>query len=104
ASATAGEEEVTHMEIKELADKVDTLTKLVENLAAAQEGKAKADLQAQVDDAAVKKAVESRLADYDKAVSLISEAKLTESQAEGLRELAKQGVDITSHVEREKKV
>jgi hypothetical protein len=107
-SATAGEEEVTHMEIKELAEsldkKFDGLTKIVESLVTTLEGKAKADLQVQADEAAVKKTVESRLGDYDKAVGLISEAKLTESQSASLRALALAGVDIAPHIEQAKKV
>lgn len=108
ASATAGGKEENLMEIKDVERVVEAaiapLTKVVESLATALEGKAQVDAQAQVDAAAVEKAVEARLADYDKAVSLISEAKLTESQSEGLRELAKSGVDITTHVEAAKKV
>lgn len=107
ASATAGEKEEI-MEIKELAEdfnlKFAALSKVVEGLAATLEGKAKADLQIEVDDAAVNKAVESRLADYDKAVTLISEAHLTESQAAELRALALKGEDITDRVESAKKI
>lgn len=104
ASATAEEKKETHMEIKEVNDNVVALTKIVEGLVAIVEGKAKAELTVEADATAVKTAVESRLADYDKAVGLISEAKLTESQAESLRALAKDGVDITTHVETAKKV
>lgn len=96
------------MEIKELAEdfgkKLSDLTKVVEGLALIVEGKAKADLQVEADTTAVAKAVEGRVDDYDKAVGLIFEAKLTESQSASLRELAKTGVDIAPHVETAKKV
>lgn len=108
ASATAGEKKENPMEIKELADNFDKkfsdLTKVVEGLALIVEGKAKADLQVEADTTAVAKAVEGRVDDYDKAVGLIFEAKLTESQSASLRELAKTGVDIAPHVETAKKV
>lgn len=108
ASATAGEKKENLMEIKDVekvvADALSPLTKVVEGLVSALEGKAKADLQVEADADAVAKAVEGRLGDYDKAVGLISEAKLTESQSASLRELAKTGVDITPHVETAKKV
>ena len=107
-SATAEEEEVTHMEIKELADKFDKsfvdLTKIVEGLVSTIEGKTKVALQVEADNTAVEKAVERRLADYDKAVGLISEAKLTESQSASLRALALKGEDIVPAIEHEKKV
>lgn len=74
--------------------------KLVEAL----EGKAKADLQADVDTEAVSKAVESRLADYDKAVSLISEAKLTKTQSDDLRARALKGEDIVPAIDFAKQV
>lgn len=108
ASATAEEEEVTQMEIKELAEsfekKFDGLTKVVEGLVKTLEGKAKAELQVEADTTAVEKAVESRLGDYDKAVGLISEAKLTESQSASLRALALKGEDVVPHIEAAKKV
>ncbi len=108
ASATAEEKKENLMEIKDVekvvADALSPLTKVVEGLVSALEGKAKADLQIEADTTAVAKAVEGRLADYDKAVGLISEAKLTESQSTMLRELAKTGVDIAPHVETAKKV
>lgn len=103
ASAPAGEKEVTHMD-KDIEDRFNGLTKIVEGLAATLEGKAKAELQVEADATAVKKTVESRLEDYDKAVGLISEAKLTETQSASLRALAKTGVDITAAVEDAKKV
>jgi len=104
ASATAGEEEVSQMEIKEVNDSVVALTKVVEGLVSTLTGKAKADLQVEVDTAAAEKLAEARLADYNKAVGLISEAKLTESQSESLRTRAMKGEDITGAVEHEKKV
>jgi hypothetical protein len=107
ASASAEEKEI-NMEIKDVekivADAVTPLKLVVEGLAATLEGKAKADLQVEADKTAVDTAVASRLAEYDKAVVLISEAKLTESQSEGLRALALAGEDITKHVETAKKV
>ena len=57
-----------------------------------------------MDSTAVKTAVESRLSEYDKAVDLITEAKLTESQSQSLRALAKEGVEIAPHLESAKKV
>lgn len=108
ASATAGEKEDNLMEIKELADdfnaKFTGLTKIVEGLVSTLEGKAQAALQIEADTSAVDKIVESRLADYDKAVALISDAKLTESQSASLRALALKGEDIAPHIETAKKV
>ena len=103
ASATAGEEEVTHME-KDIEDRFAGLQKVMENLVSMLEGKATATLQIEADASAVNKAVEGRLGDYDKAVNLITEAKLTESQSASLRALALTGIDVTSHVEDAKKV
>lgn len=107
ASATAGEKEVSQMEIKELAENFDKkftdLTKVIEGLASTLEGKAKAVAQVEVDTAAVEKAVESRLGDYDKAVVLINEAKLTESQSAELRALALKGEDVAPGIEKAKK-
>lgn len=103
ASATAEEKEVTRMD-KDIEQKFDGLTTIVERLVSALEGKAKADLQVEADASAVVKAVESRLTDYDKAVDLITEAKLTESQSTSLRALAKEGVDVAPHIESAKKV
>jgi hypothetical protein len=104
ASATAGEEEVSPMEIKEVNDSVVALAKVVEGLVSTLEGKAKADLQVEADTSAVNKAVEGRLGDYDKAVSLITEAKLTESQTASLRALALKGEDVAPHIEDAKKI
>ena len=63
-----------------------------------------ADVQAKVDKETVDKAVDKALADYDKAVDLISEAKLTESQSSDLRARARKGEDITGAIETAKKV
>lgn len=108
ASATAEEKKETPMDIKEVegvvAAAIAPLSKVVEGLVTALEGKATAELQAKVDESAVNKAVESRLGDYDKAVDLITEAKLTESQSASLRALAITGVDITPHIETAKQV
>lgn len=67
---------------------------------AAAEAKAKAEADANAAKDSVEKAVES----YDKAVKAIADADLLPSQAESLREQAKQGVDITPLVESAKKV
>ena len=103
ASATAGEEEVTHME-KDIEVRFDGLTKAIENLVSTLEGKAKAELQVEADTSAVNRAVESRLSDYDKAVSLITEAKLTESQTAAARAIALRGEDVAPFIEDAKKV
>lgn len=103
ASATAGGKEGTRMD-KDIADEFSKVTKLVEGLAAMLEGKAKADLQIEADTSAVTRAVESRLTEYDKAVDLITGAKLTESQSASLRALAKNGADIAPHIESAKQV
>lgn len=106
ASATAEGKEESLMEIKDVENVVNAalapLTKIVESLAATIQGNA----QVEVDATAVEKAVEARIGDYDKAVGLIIEAKLTESQSEMLLELARSnaGVDIAAHVEKAKKV
>jgi hypothetical protein len=103
-SATAEEKKENPMEIKEVGDAVAALTKVVEGLAKALNEKASADSQIKADDAAVAKTVESRFGEYDAAVTLITEAKLTESQSAELRALAKTGVDITPNIESAKKV
>lgn len=89
---------------KDIEARFDGLGKAIEGLVSTLTGKAKAELQVEADETAVKKAVESRLGDYDKAVGLITEAKLTESQSASLRALALAGVDIAPHIEHEKKV
>jgi len=104
ASATAEEKEVTEMDLKELGESVDKLKTIVENLVSTVEGKTKSDLQVEADTSAVNKAVESRLADYDKAVTLISEAKLTKSQSTSLRALAMTGVDVAPNIEEAKTI
>lgn len=103
ASATAEEKEVTHME-KDIEDRFDGLTKIVEGLVSTLEGEAKANLQVEADATAVTKAVESAFSDYDKAVGLISEANLTKSQSASLRALAKTGVDIAPAIEEAKAI
>lgn len=106
ASAPAEEEnEETEMTVEEqiaaaikpLADKIDTLV-------TAKEEAAKADLQAQVDEAAVQAAVESRLEQFAADSTLINEAGLTESQKAEAMALAKSGGDVKSFVEAAKKV
>lgn len=108
ASAPAGEEnEETHMD-KDIEERFNKLTSdfmsALSALAEKLDGKAKADAQVEVDKAAVDAAVESRLGEYDKAVDLITEAKLTESQSSELRARARKGEDITGAVETAKKV
>lgn len=104
ASALAEGKEVKLMEISELGTKLDGLSTLVESLVTTLTTKATAEAQAEADSAAVTTIVESRLVDYDKAVLLISEAKLTESQSEELRARALKGEDIAASVESAKKV
>ncbi len=105
ASASAEENEESNMEkIEEVARDLGALKTIVEALVTKIDGKAKADAQIEVDTAAVEKAVAESLANYDKAVALISEAKLTESQSEELRALAMKGEDIAPKVEVAKKV
>ena len=82
------------------ADVLTAVTTLAEKL----DGKAQADAQAEADNAAVESAVEDRLAEYDKAVDLITEAQLTESQSSELRARARKGEDITSAIEGAKQV
>lgn len=104
ASASAGEKRGNQMEIAEVGAEVAKVAKLVEALVATLAGKAEADLQAQVDEAAVNQIVESRVTEYDTKIGLITEAKLTESQSATLREHALKGEDIVPLIEREKKV
>lgn len=108
ASATAEEKEENLMiEIKDVekvvADNLAPLTKIVEGLVNTLTKKPE-ELQGEADAAAVQKAVESRLADYDKAVGLITEAHLTESQSEELRARAAKGEDIAPAIDAAKKV
>lgn len=108
-SATAEEKEepmeITKEDVEKIvAAGIAPVAKIVEGLVENLEGKAKASAQVEADNAAVEKIVESRFAEYDKAVSLISEAKLTESQSASLRELARSGEDITPHIESAKKI
>ena len=102
ASAEGNEDDME--KIEEVARDLGELKTIVESLVNKIDGKAKADAQIEVDNAAVEKAVAESLANYDKAVVLISEAKLTESQSEELRGLAMKGEDITPKVESAKKV
>jgi hypothetical protein len=94
---TAGEEEDTKMD-KELSDKLDKLTTAVEGLVSVKTAEAAAAAAAEAQ-AAVEKAVESRFANYDKAMGLLAEAKLTESQNKELRDLAAKGEDIAPKIE-----
>lgn len=107
-SATAEEKEASNMEIEkeigELNKSVSGLTKIVEGLVTKLDGSAKADAQVEADAAAVEKIVESRFSEYDKAVGLIAEAGLTESQQASLRALAKTGEDVAPHIESAKKI
>ena len=107
ASAPAGEKhEETHMD-KDIEDRFDKLSSALASLADSLKpavDKSAEELQAKVDQDAVDKAVDDRLADYDKAVDLISEAKLTESQSSDLRARARKGEDITGAVETAKKI
>ena len=102
ASATAEEKEV--IMDKDIEGRFDALSKVIETLVSTLNGKAAADLQVEADTSAVNKAVESRLTDYDKAVNLITEAKLTESQTASLRAMALKGDDVTAEVETAKQV
>lgn len=104
ASALAEGKEVDLMELKELGEQVSKLTVLVESLVTTLTTKAVAEAQVEADSAAVITAVESRLADYDKAVVLISEGKLTDSQSAELRARALKGEDIAPLVESAKKI
>ena len=103
-SATAEEKEVYSMDLKDVNDNVVLLTKTVEALVSTLEGKTTSALQIEADTSAVNRAVESRLSDYDKAVTLINGAKLTESQSASLRALALTGVDVAPHIETAKTV
>ena len=105
ASASAEESEEPDMEkIEEVARDLGELKTIVESLVTKIDGKAKADAQIEADAAAVEKAVAESLTNYDKAVGLISEAKLTETQSEELRGLAMKGEDIAPKVEAAKKI
>lgn len=104
ASATAGEKEETHMD-KDIEARFEALDKSVKNLAESLEGKHKADLQVEVDTAAVARTVSERLSDYAKSEALIAKAKLTESQSESLRALALAGTtseEIVPLIEKER--
>lgn len=85
----------TKMEIKDLADKVDSLTTTVEALLSAQ--KAKVDEAAQVE--ADKTAVEEALAAYETAIEAIDSADLLPSQVSSLRAEAKAGKDVAHLIE-----
>lgn len=109
-SAPAGgneQEEETRMD-KDIEARFDAFEQKFESalktLADTLKGKADADAQAKVNEEAVTKAVDEALADYDKAVDLISEAQLTESQSSDLRARARKGEDISGAVETAKKV
>lgn len=91
--APAKEKEVTHME-KDIEDRFDGLESTVKTLSEALEGKAKAELQVQADEDAVNKAVESRLANYDKVSEAIKAAQLTETQAKPLMDRAAKGATL----------
>lgn len=108
-SAPAGEKnEESNMTVDEKVDAVltaiESLTTQVKTLVTAKEEKATADLQAQVDDAAVQTAVESRLEQFAADSALINEAGLTESQQAEAMALAKTGGDVKTYVESAKKV
>lgn len=104
-SASAGEIEEINMEkIDEVQKDLADLKLVVENLVKTLTGKADAAQQVEADKEAVEKAVAESLANYDKAVALISEAKLTESQSAELREAAMKGEDIAPRVESAKKI
>lgn len=103
-SATAEEKEETHMTLEELATKVDRLTVIAEGLVATTGNSKIAEAQVKVDAAAVETAVAARLVGYDKAVNLISEAKLTKSQSDDLRAKALKGEDITEGIETAKAI
>lgn len=83
---------------------IESLTSKIDALVTAKEEAAKADLQAQVDDAAVQTAVEARLEQFAADSALINEAGLTESQQAEAMALAKSGGDVKSFVEAAKKV
>lgn len=89
-SAHVEEEEVTHMD-KDIEERFNALDATVSKLSEALEGKAKAELQASADEEAVTKAVESRLANYDKVKEAVDAAQLTESQAKSLMARAAKG-------------
>jgi hypothetical protein len=102
--ATAVENEGTQMELKDVVDKVDRLTVVVESLVTAQSDGKIVEAQGKADEAAVNLAVDERLGKYDAAVKLIAEAKLTDSQSADLRAKALKGEDITSDLETAKKI
>lgn len=111
ASASAEENEEDTMELKDVQKVVDDaiapLTKLVESLAAAKTEDAVKAAQVTADETAAAQLAEARIENYDKAVGLISEAKLTESFDSKLRGLAKGGAkieDITTEIEEAKKI
>ena len=99
------EETKMDKDIEERFNKLSTdFATAIGDLAKKLDGKAEANAQAQADQEAVDKAVDERLGEYDKAVDLISEAKLTESQSSDLRARARKGEDITGAIETAKKV
>ena len=116
ASAPAGEKnEEIHMDEKAIKALIDGVTAsvatavtsaiapLTDALKVSKDAEAAA-AQAKVDDETVDKAVDERLADYDKAVELINEAQLTESQSSELRARARKGEDIADDIASAKKV
>jgi hypothetical protein len=92
------------MELKDVVDKVDRLTVVVESLVTAQTDGKIAEAQGKADETAVNLAVDARLAQYDGAVKLIAEAKLTESQSADLRAKALRGEDVTTDLDTAKKI
>jgi hypothetical protein len=108
ASATPQEEEEENHMDKEIEERLNKMssdfTSALNALADKLKAPAAAEVQANVDKETVDNAVNEALADYDKAVDLITEAKLTESQSSDLRARARKGEDITGAVETAKKV
>jgi len=76
----------------------------IESLSNALSAKAQAEAQAEADEKAVQAAVEARLGDFDKAITLISESGLTESQVTELRAAALAGEDVAPRVEGAKRI
>lgn len=87
-----------------LSTEFNAFNAAISDLAKKLDSAAQDDVQAKVDQEAIDKAVDERLGKYDKAVDLISEAKLTESQSSDLRARARKGEDITGAIETAKKV
>lgn len=93
--ATEDTEGISEMEIKDLADKLDTFIAKFEGQAESNQKEA----QAEVDSAKVAEAVKAGVEAFRKAADTIAEAKLLPTQEATLLALAVEGRDIASEID-----